>query len=178
MVKNSTTPNNSLKMEFTPNEALFTFRFPVKEIQLTEEELDHKNDVMMARLADLLGSFAPRMIEALQARMESCRQKLIEHMSTAYSPHMGCICWQRKDGTTDHFFQASYEAMERGIKFLSNGQWMVFLKDIAVVDQTLKGLLNMPELDHSDCGGFRFSELVSALMENLTVPAAAFNNCH
>ena len=175
---NKSTPNNSLKMEFTPNEALFTFRFPVKEIPLTEEELDHRNDVMMARLADLMGSFAPRLIAVLEARMESCRQKLVEHMSEAYAPYPGCICWQRKDGTTDHFFQASYEAMERGINLLNEGKWMVFLKDIPVVDQTLKALLNMPELDHSDCGGFRFSELVSALTENLTVPAAAFNNCH
>lgn len=167
--------NNTLKIQFNPNGASINFNIPIKDMKIPTEQEIYDADIRKKHyLYDMLGSFAPRLIEAIQSRMEACRVKLISHIGEAWTPCEGFICWERKNGQTDHFIVPSYQKMELGIKYLQTSQWNKFL-DIQIVDQTIKALLNMPELDHSDCGGFRFSELVSALMECITVPAAMFD---
>ena len=165
--------SNNINLSFNENGCTVKFNLPERHETCSEEELNRRKTAIRSRLHDLLGSFAPRMIEALQARMSACRQKLLAHIGEAWTPCVGIICWQRSDGVTDHFSQSSYETMGRAIMNLSAGNFAGFFENVLEVDQTLKALLNMPELDHSDCGGFRFSELVSALMEALTPYAVA-----
>lgn len=117
------------------------------------------------RVNRILEAFAPRLIEVLEARMAACRKKLLDHISEAFTPTEGIICWTRKDGSADHYSQASFDAMEAAVKCLKKSGADFKYAPLAVVDQTLKALLNMPELDHSDMGGFTFAELVSVLCE-------------
>lgn len=156
--------SNNINLSFNENGCTVKFDLPQRSEIISEEEMKVRELNRQARLYDLLGSFAPRMIEALEARMQACQQKLLTHIGEAWTPFEGIICWIRKDGTVDHFGQPSFENMQYAVKCLSAGDWQGFCK-YDRVEQTLKALLNMPELDHSDCGGFRFSELVSALIE-------------
>ncbi len=172
------TSNNSLNLEFNENGCEIKFSLPKKVNPLTEEEIENIEKRNKARFLDILGSFAPRIENALVARMAACNQKLLQHIGEAWTPCPEIICWTRKDGTTDHFMAFSYRKMEEAVRYIHVGNWQKFLSDICILDQTIKALLNMPELDHSDSHGFLFSELVSGLMEHLTVPAACFLGQH
>ena len=156
--------SNNINLSFNENGCTVKFNLPKKCETISEEEMRERNMRTQSQLYDLLGSFAPRMIEALQARMSACQQKLLTHIGEAWTPFEGVILWVRKDGSTDHFRQPSFENMQKAVYCLSAGNWQGFCQ-YGLVEQTIKALLNMPELDHSDCGGFRFSELVSALIE-------------
>ena len=60
--------------------------------------------------------------------------------------------------------------MKDAVKALSQSQFKSFLKNKLWIDQTLKALLNDTEQDHSDMGGFRYSQLVSILCELQACP--------
>lgn len=116
---------------------------------------------------DLLGSFSKRIIESLERRLTACQNKLISHLdSIVYSDEYGHIIFQRKDGSIGNFNAISFEEMQKCISALEKSEWKTFLNSPSWVDQTIKALMNDTVQDHSDCGGFKYSELVSLLCES------------
>lgn len=114
---------------------------------------------------DIVGSFSGYLIVLLTRRKDACMKLLRNHINDVFYNNGFTIAWHRKDGTTGYFNIPSYQVMEDAIKLLKDGKYKVFLEYTAMVDQTIKAIANDPELDHSDCGSFKFSELVSVLCE-------------
>lgn len=135
--------------------------------ELTDDEFKEIEKRQKARAADLLGSFASRLIASLQRRMDACLTIMLSHARDFYSPAYKCIQWDRKDGSHNYFNVESYNEMLNCEKALRMGEFNSVLKNAFWVDQILKALLNDPVefQDHSDAGGFRYSELVSLLCE-------------
>jgi hypothetical protein len=99
--------------------------------------------------------------------MEACQSNLLNHLEDCVAHDAQVITWTRKDGTQGGFSIVSFEVMEKAVCALKKGAWWEFATKKEMVDQTIKALLNDTEQDHSDCGGFRYSELCSTLISLL-----------
>ena len=119
---------------------------------------------------DIIGAFSPRIIGSLQRRMQACQCLLIQHLKDVEYNDGKHICWHRKDGTAGNFNVSSFQAMQDCVKALENSCFEEFCTKKSWVDQTLKALLNDTEQDHSDCKGFKYSQLVSILCELQACP--------
>lgn len=119
-----------------------------------------------ARNWDLLGTFSERIIGSLERRMHACQENLIRHLDTVvYSDEAGCILYRRKDGSEGKFNTYSFNAMKDCVKALKQSCWRSVLENSFWVDQILKSLLNDTEMDHSDEGPLKWSDLISLLCE-------------
>ena len=144
----------------------------VVEVPQAESKMYSEEETLEARnrkrglACDIVGAFSQRLIASLERRMAACQKKLLAHIEDAKAFDENFITWQRKDGREDHFIIGSFNAMKNAIKMLQGGAQWKFLQDRTAIDQTIKALLNDTEQDHSDANGFRYSELVSVLMES------------
>lgn len=123
---------------------------------------DYRYDIMMA--------FSGLIIESLGRRMKACQEKLLNHLNDIeYADEMGHIVFRRKDRSHGNFNVSSFKEMQEAIHLLEKQgvrmYYDAFLTKPVYLDQTLKALLNDPELDRSTRKGIRFSELVSLLTE-------------
>ena len=133
-------------------------------------DLDKARQKGIALMMDVIGAFSPRIIASLERRMQACQSLLIAHINDIeYNDGMH-ICWRRKDGTGGDFNIPSFEAMQNCIKALEKSDFKMFCTRRSWIDQVLKALLNDTEQDHSDMGGFRYSQLVSILCELQACP--------
>lgn len=160
-------------INYTENESYATvtleLNVPMRrmERELSDEEFAEIERRRKARACDILGSFAKRISASLQRRMHACLTIMLSHAQDFYSPAHKCIQWDRKDGSRNYFNIESYNEMLNCEKALHMGELDSILKNAFWIDQILKALLNDPVefQDHSDAGGFRYSELVSLLCE-------------
>ena len=120
-----------------------------------------------AYVCDVIGAFSERLITSLTRRMEACQTNLLNHLEECVAHNGQVITWTRKDGSQGSFSIVSFEIMEKAICTLKKCAWWEFATNKMIVDQTIKALLNDTEQDHSDCGGFRYSELCSLLLSLL-----------
>ena len=128
------------------------------EIYEIEKSRDHRN-------CDMIGSFSGLIIASLERRMAACQNNLISHTSDI-TYNDGCrIVWKRKNGSRGYFNVPSFKNMQDCVKALEQGCQKTVLNNPAWIDQILKALLNDTEQDHSDKGGFCYSELISLLTE-------------
>ena len=116
-------------------------------------------------LMDITGAFSERIIKSLERRMEACQQNLLFHLKDVIYNDGNRILYKRKNGTLHSFNTPSFEAMKDAVKALTHGEYKSFVSNKVWIDQTLKALLNDTEQDHSDSGGFAYSDLVSMLCE-------------
>ena len=145
----------------------FVVEVPQTEsIMFSDKEASEARNNKRAIACDIIGAFSERLIASLERRMSACQKKLLAHIENAKAIDGNFITWRRKDGSEDHFIVGSFEAMKDAIKMLHSGAQWKFLQNRTAVDQTIKALLNDTEQDHSDANGFRYSELVSVLMES------------
>lgn len=128
-------------------------------------DLDKARQRGIALMMDIIGAFSPRIIASLERRMQACQRNLLNHLEDIEYNDGQQICWRRKDGTGGDFNIPSFEAMQDCVKALEKSDFKVFCTKKLWIDQTLKALLNDTEQDHSDMGGFRYSQLVSILCE-------------
>ena len=133
-------------------------------------DLDKARQRGIALMIDIIGAFSPRIIASLERRMQACQSLLIAHINDIEYNDGRHICWRRKDGTSGDFNIPSFQAMQDCIKALERSCFRVFCTEKVWIDQTLKALLNDTEQDHSDMGGFRYSQLVSILCELQACP--------
>jgi hypothetical protein len=133
-------------------------------------DLDKVRQKGINLMIDIIGAFSPRIIASLERRMQACQSLLIAHINDIEYNDGRHICWRRKDGTSGDFNIPSFEAMQKCIKALENSDFKMFCTKRPWIDQTLKALLNDTEQDHSDMGGFRYSQLVSVLCELQACP--------
>lgn len=143
-----------------------TIQIPFCNKKESTVDLDSMETRRKAYTYDLIGSFSTRIIASLERRMKACQENLIRHLDDVeYSDDCGHIVYRRKDGSTGTFNVPSFNAMKDAVKALKKSFWKDFLNNPIWIDQTIKALLNDTEQDHSDCGGFKYSELVSMLCE-------------
>lgn len=114
---------------------------------------------------DIIGSFSAYLTILLKRRGEACMKLLRNHINDVFFNDGFTVAWHRKDGTVGYFCIPGYENIQKAIGQLQNGRYKEFLDTPSSVDQAIKAIMNDPELDHSDCGSFKFSELVSVLCE-------------
>ena len=113
---------------------------------------------------EVIKAFSKRIIASLERRMKACQDLLIRHLDDIeYSDEQGHIIYRRKDGTCGNFNVASFQKMQYIVDHFDVD---VVLNDSMILDQILKALLNDTEQDHSDVGKFKYSELISILMES------------
>ena len=130
----------------------------VSESEICEIDREHRN-------CDMIGSFSDVIIASLERRMNACQNNLINHISDI-TYNDGCqIVWKRKDNSRGNFNVPSFKNMQDCVKALEQGCQKAVLNNPAWIDQILKAFLNDTVQDHSDKGGFRYSELISLLME-------------
>lgn len=113
---------------------------------------------------DILQAFRGRLIETLERRLEACQRNLLNHLSTIKSNDGDLIVYQRKDGSYGMFNPFSYSLMEKALEDLRVGKVDRLLTDSWWAMQIVEGLLNDPETDHSDSELYKFSDLVSVLV--------------
>lgn len=148
-------------------EMSFTLLIPKKSGKPvgSDFDLDKACQRGIALMMDIIGAFSPRIIASLERRMQACQRNLLNHLEDIEYNDGKHICWRRKDGTGGDFSIPSFEAMQDCVKALEKSDFKVFCTKKFWIDQTLKALLNDTEQDHSDMGGFRYSQLVSILCE-------------
>lgn len=153
-------------------EMSFTLLIPKKSGKPagSDFDLDKARQRGIALVIDVIGAFSPRIITSLERRMQACQRNLLNHLEDIEYNDGIHICWRRKDGTGGDFNIPSFKAMQDCIKALEHSCFKDFCKNKLWIDQTLKALLNDTEQDHSDCGGFRYSQLVSILCELQACP--------
>ena len=122
-------------------------------------------EVLHSNALDVIGEFSSYLIVLLKRRGEACMKLLRSHINDVFFNDGFIIAWHRKDGTVGYFCIPGYENIQCAIRILEDGQYEEFLKNPQAVDQAIKAIMNDPELDHSDAGSFKFSELVSILCE-------------
>lgn len=148
-------------------EMSFTLLIPKKSGKPvgSDFDLDKVRQRGIALMMDIIGAFSPRIIASLERRMQACQRNLLNHLEDIEYNDGQHICWRRKDGTGGDFNIPSFEAMQNCVKALEKSDFKMFCTRKPWIDQTLKALLNDTEQDHSDMGGFRYSQLVSILCE-------------
>lgn len=153
---------NNVKMSFE-------LLIPKKSGKGADGDIDFYRQRAFARMLDIIGAFSPRIIASLQRRMQACQKNLLNHLDEIEYNDGFSICWRRKDGSGGTFNIPSFKAMQDATKALEMSCFKSFVQEKLWIDQTIKALLNDTEQDHSDMGGFRYSELVSILCELLQV---------
>lgn len=133
-------------------------------------DLDKVRQKSTNLMMDIIGAFSPRIIASLERRMQACQRNLLNHLEDIEYNDGQHICWRRKDGTGGDFNVPSFRAMQDAVKALEHSCFKEFCSMKVWIDQTLKALLNDTEQDHSDMGGFRYSQLVSILCELQACP--------
>ena len=153
-------------------EMSFTLLIPKKSGKPagSDFDLDKVRQRGIVLMMDIIGAFSPRIIASLERRMQACQSLLINHINDIEYNDGQHICWRRKDGTGGDFNIPSFRAMQDAVKALEHSCFREFCSMKVWIDQTLKALLNDTEQDHSDCGGFRYSQLVSILCELQACP--------
>jgi hypothetical protein len=134
-------------------------------------DLDKTHQRRVALMMDIIGAFSQRIIASLERRMQACQRNLLNHLEDIEYNDGRHICWRRKDGTGGDFNVPSFQAMQDTVKALEHSCFKEFCTKKVCIDQTLKALLNDTEQDHSDMGGFRYSQLVSILCELQACPS-------
>lgn len=153
-------------------EMYFTLLIP-KKIELSrcsDEDIDKARQRGLAVMLDCIGAFSERIIASLERRMQACQKLLLQHLEDITFNDGRHICYRRKDNTEGNFNVPSFQAMQDCIKALEHSCFKEFTQKKFWVDQTLKALLNDTEQDHSDCNGFKYSQLVSILCELQSCP--------
>lgn len=123
----------------------------------------------------VLKAFKERLIKTIEDRQKACLRHLLAHTDTIIYNDGRHIEYKRNDGTIGNFEVPSYETMTKAIKLLRTEMYEAFLENRVCLDQTIKALLNDPNLDRSDIDHFKYSKLVSILMCFLE---GAFANQH
>lgn len=163
--------NNTTFAETEKNVVMsFELLIPKKLGKGADGDIDSFKQRAFARMIDIIGAFSPRIIASLERRIQACQRNLLNHLEDIeYNDGMH-ICWCRKDGTSGSFNIPSFNAMKDCVSAFQHSNFADFCKKRGWIDQTLKALLNDTEQDHSDMGGFRYSELISILCELQACP--------
>ena len=114
---------------------------------------------------DLLGSWAPVCIEALEARMESCISMLFRNRNNVLVANEIQVVYRKSNGQIHSFNHPSYQAMETMIEYLKKNSWEDIKNYEPGVRQLLKALYWVSEEQKKDRGGFGFGQLISCLEE-------------
>lgn len=114
---------------------------------------------------DLLGSWAPVCILALQMRMDACVSMLFRNRNNIIKSDECQVVFKKNNGQIHSFNYPSFEAMEHILKQFEEGDWCGIRENPIGVRQLLKALYWIPESERVDHGVFGFGQLISCLEE-------------
>lgn len=141
--------------------AEFTTMFRIQFQDNTKDEPLRSSHVWK----DLLGSWAPICIAALESRMESCISTLFSNRNNILFANDVQIVYRKSNGQVYEFNHPSYQAMETMVELLKQGSWEKIRNNEVGIRQLLKALYWIPEECKKDQGGFGFGQLISCLEE-------------
>jgi hypothetical protein len=117
------------------------------------------------KASEIVSAFRTYLITLIGNRMEACIRLLRSHLNDVFYNNGYTIAWHRKDKTIGYFNIPGYQVMKDAVELLKNDECKKFMESKPMVDQAIKAIMNDPNLDHSDAGPYKFSELVSVLCE-------------
>ena len=160
----------NVKFNITENGLVVTLNTTIPNLEPSGLQMSDYDARQLRRayVCDIIGAFSQRLIASLTRRIEACQNNLLNHLEDCKAHNGQLITWSRKDGTQGRFSIASFETMEKAICTLKKCAWWEFANKREMVEQAIKALLNDTEQNHSDCGGFRYSELGSTLLSLLS----------
>lgn len=148
------------KVEKVSEGIQLTMFLPEKEIDPADIFTEIK---LKAICIDILSAFSNRIIDALRRRQAACKAKLFKNLGTAYTDSNHMQIFYKEGNRLCSFNMPNYEAMSDCIKALRFSKFRAVLDEPTWIDQIIKALLNDPDQNHEDAGGFKYSELVSLL---------------
>ncbi len=115
----------------------------------------------------LLAAYTVPLIEVLELRMKSCKNKLIQANEIDYSDAEGYIEYSI-NGEKGVFNASSFNAMKDAVKALSNHSWDEYLSNKLWINQTLKALFDAPLYMPRRVKEFTYNQLISVLCNAAT----------
>jgi hypothetical protein len=137
-----------------------TFRIPFKETSY-EEVYGNREGAWK----NLLNSWAPVCIKALEMRMDSCINMLFRNRNNVLISNESQVIFKKSNGQIHAFNHFSFRAMETIIVDFQEGNWERVVENKIGIRQTLKALYWVSEENRQDHGGFGFGQLISCLEE-------------
>lgn len=157
---------NTPLFKVTPNENGMQITFDIPRKSLEGETLSHEQRIAISM--DILGAFSKHIIESLKRRQEACVAKLVKNMGSAFVQEFSAQIFFKEGKRLCAFNIPSYQVMDECIDMLQHSEFKSLLEHpqaFVFADQILKALMNDPEQNHEDAGGFKYSQLVSLLCE-------------
>lgn len=114
---------------------------------------------------DLLSSWAPVCILALEMRMDSCVSMLFRNRNNVMHADEYRVVFKKNNGQIHSFNHQSFVAMQEIVEQFKRSAWDAISHNTIGVRQLLKALYWIPESERVDHGGFGFGQLISCLEE-------------
>lgn len=114
---------------------------------------------------DILGSWAPVCVKALEARMDSCVSMLFRNRNNILKSNEYQVVFRKNNGTIHSFNHPSFHAMEEMIELFGKGDWEAIRDNKLGIDQLLKALYWVTDEDKTERKSIGFGQLISVLSE-------------
>lgn len=135
----------TFRLEFCENRELLNKSEPVDSIKIIE-------------------AWAPVIVSALQARMESCVNMLCRNQERIAIHNKQAITFLKKDGKVHVFRYDTFKRMEGTVNLYNSGiPVTTAIQEYQSARQVIKALFWITEEQRQDHDGFSFGELLSAI---------------
>lgn len=124
---------------------------------------------------DIIGTYAKVLIQTLTNRLGACYFEVARahYDGRVYYNDGERIEYTRNNKIVHSYNTPSVEVMKDAIKALEHSDWKFFLHNAPMLEQTIKAIMNDPNLEKVDLASFSWADLTSTLTNYLM--AAAYN---
>lgn len=125
---------------------------------------------------DIIGTYAEVLIQTLKNRLGACCFEVVRayYDGRVYFNDGSRIEYTRNTKIAHSYNEASKRVLEDAIKALEHSEWKSFLHNASMLEQTIKAVMNDPNLKTVDCGSFSWADLTSTLV--ICYTSAIYNN--
>lgn len=134
-----------------------TFKVPFKKLE---------EPIQTVSIYEVIDTFSDVIIEALEARMESCVNMLSRNMFNIVESNEFHILFKKEDGSYHSFNHVSFKIMQEAITLIKEEKSKCLTK--AHCDQIMKALYWIEK--PAPRNGISFGNLISACMEIIIIP--------
>ena len=124
---------------------------------------------------DIIGTYAEVLIQALRNRIGACCFEVTRayYDGRIYYNDGERIEYTRHTKIAHSYNTPSIEVMKNAIKALEHSDWKYFLHDTSMLEQSIKAIMNDPNLEKVDLASFSWADLTSTL--TMYMISAAYN---
>lgn len=124
---------------------------------------------------DIIGTYAEVLIQTLRNRIGACCFEVTRayYDGRVYYNDGERIEYTRNTKIAHSYNTPSIEIMKDAIKALGNSDWKYFLHNVPMLEQTIKAIMNDPNLEKVDLASFSWADLTSTL--TMYMISAAYN---